>query len=266
MWQEYFSSHFTGEPAGFLSPAHLLQLAVGYLCAVFLAVWLGKSLRTASEPKKRSVLRFAALFQLFWAILKITADCIDAKSAAPILLSLPFYLCSIMFVALPIAAFGHGKFARVMTDFVAVFGILAAVAGAAGAAYIYRVYPALHIHTLECLLTHLTSGFAALYILVVRLATFRRTDLPATACVLGIFMVLAAVANALLAATPYPTNYMFLIRSDGTPFILFEALFGAGSTLYALATALAMWLWWAVAGITCVTLSQKAQKIELPKS
>lgn len=266
IWQEYFSTSFTGAPAGFLSAAHLLQLGIGYLCATLLAVTLGRSRRHRTEQEKRLVLRYAAVFQLFFAALKIAADCIDAGSPAPMLLSMPFYLCSIMFVALPLVAFGKSRVARVMTDFVAIFGVLAAVAGAAGAAYIYKIYPALHIHTLECLLTHVASGFAALYIWISHLATFRREDVPLTAGVLGAFMILAVLSNALLASTPYPTNYMFFSRSDGTPFLLFEKLFGAQSILYALSTALAMWLWWGVAGALCSRLSHRADHTQTSPS
>ena len=66
------------------------------------------------------------------------------------------------------------------------------------------------------------SGFAALYIIITNMESMKKENLWISFSILGMFGVLAYIANIALGA-----NYMFLMGGDGTPYdIVFNLLKG----------------------------------------
>ena len=78
-------------------------------------------------------------------------------------------------------------------------------------------------------LTHSISGFAALYVLIGKMAPLEKRDIPVTLGILLGFCLGAWIANTYL-----DTNYMFLVRGDGTPYDILLNLLGGHPILYPL--------------------------------
>jgi uncharacterized membrane protein YwaF len=144
-----------------------------------------------------------------------------------ILYNLPLFLCSIQLITIPLAAFSKGNIRESALDFVSIFGLLGAVLGTVGAAQNYGCYPVLSMDNVVSGITHCISGFAALYIMVSRMASMKKNDIPITFGILLVFCGLAYAANILL-----DYNYMFLMRGDGTPYDILFNLVGGHNVLY----------------------------------
>ena len=122
-------------------------------------------------------------------------------------------MCSIQFIAIPIAAFTKGRVKEAALDFVFIFGILSAVAGTFGASQIYNSRPVLSIAPIFSGITHTLSGFASLYIVISHMESMKKKNIAITIGILLGFCVLAMIANA-----AFDHNYMFLVYHEGTPY------------------------------------------------
>ena len=143
------------------------------------------------------------------------------------------------------AAFCKGRLRNAALDFVAIFGILGAVAGTYGAGQNYGCYPVLSLDNVASGLTHSISGFAALYILISRMASLEKRDIPVTCGILTGFCLGAWVANTYL-----DTNYMFLVRGDGTPYDILLNLVGGHPVFYPLCVIALFFLY--ITGFYCI--------------
>ena len=214
---------------GYFSWQHLTFVTALMVVMVLLAVILGKKNRTAPMEIKNRALIAAALLIDGIELFKITILCLRSESWSPVLGNLPLFLCSIQLITIPMAAFCKGKLRSAALDFVAIFGILGAVAGTYGAGQNYSCYPVLSLDNVASGLTHSISGFSALYILISKMATLEKRNIPVTFGILLGFCLGAWIAN-----TNLDTNYMFLVRGDGTPYDILLNLVGGHPVLYPL--------------------------------
>ena len=214
---------------GYMSWQHLTFVTALVAAMILLAVVLGRKNRTASLTKKNRILVAAALLIDGVELFKILIFCLRSESFRPILNNLPLFLCSIQLITIPMAAFCKGRLREAALDFVAIFGLLGAVLGTYGAGNNYSCYPVLSLDNVASGLTHCLSGFAALYILISGMAPLEKKEIPITFGILTGFCAGAWIANTFL-----DTNYMFLVRGDGTPYDILLSLLGGNPVLYPL--------------------------------
>ena len=236
--KEFFGiGGYTRTPEGAYSWQHLTFVGLLLIAMVVLAVWLGRRNRTRDDKTQNRVMIWAALLIDGFELVKIAIACWSSHAAGDpwykgVLYNLPLFLCSIPLIALPLAAFTHGRLQEACRDFVAVFGLLGAVLGTVGAAQNYNAYPVLGFDNMVSGITHTLSGFAALYLLVAGMATLRRQSVGITSAILSVFCVTAAGVNHL---SDY--NYMFLMAGDGTPYDILYNLVGGSPMWYPLCGA-----------------------------
>lgn len=230
---------------GYLSWQHLTFVSALMAVMVLLAVVLGRKNRLADSCRKKRVLIATALLIDGLELFKIVIFCLRSESLEPILYNLPLFLCSIQLITIPMAAFCKGKLQAAALDFVCIFGLLGAVLGTYGAGNNYAVYPVLSLDNVVSGLTHSISGFAALYIMIADMAPLRKREIPVTFGILVSFCLGAWVANTFL-----DSNYMFLVRGDGTPYDILFDLVGGHSVLYPMSVAALFFLY--IAGFYCI--------------
>ena len=223
--KEFFGfGGYTREPEGFLSWQHLLFVGVGLVIMALCAVLIGRSYRDGTEKQKNKVLIVTALLLDGFEIFKLIVMCIRGGTAAILLENLPLYLCSIQLIAVPLAAFSKGRIREAARDFVCIFGVLSAFCGTVCAGHNYSTMPVLSFDCVVSAITHILSGFAALYIMFADFAGLERKNVPITYGILLGFGVSAFVANNLIPGC----NYMFLKHGEGTPYdIVFDLVKGS---------------------------------------
>lgn len=214
---------------GYLSWQHLTFVTMLMAVMILLAVLLGMKNRLAQPNIKNRVLIWTAVAIDGLELFKIVILCLRSESMNPVLMNLPLFLCSIQLITIPMAAFCKGRLRNAALDFVCIFGILGAVLGTYGAGNNYSCYPVLSLDNVVSGLTHSISGFAALYIMIAGFAPLKKQDIPITCGILTGFCLCAWIANALL-----DSNYMFLVRGDGTPYDILFNLVGGNPVVYPL--------------------------------
>ena len=127
--------------------------------------------------------------------------------------SLPLFLCSIQFITVPLAALSKGRLKEASLDFIFIFGLLGALLGTYAAGNNYAVYPVISLENVVSGITHATAGFACIYVCMTGMATMKRKNILLTVDLLLSFCVIAYVVNLFRGS-----NYMFLMRGDGTPY------------------------------------------------
>ena len=221
-------------PEGAYSWQHLTFVGSLLTLMVILAVWLGLRNKNKEFAVRNRVMIWAAILIDGLELIKIGLACYNSHVQGfpwyeGILYNLPLFLCSIMLIAIPLAAFTHGHAREVCEDFVAMFGILGAIAGTIGAAQNYGSYPVLGFDNMVSGFTHAISGFTSLYVMIVGLADLtKRHVVPCLALLLS-FCGVAYGVNHLL-----DYNYMFLMGGDGTPYDILYNLVGGSPVWYPL--------------------------------
>ena len=226
--KEFFGiGGYQREPEGYLSWQHLVFVSSLMVVMALLAVFFGRRYRNRSPKEKNKVLVVTAIVIDALEVFYVTF--LSIRDADPWLwrLNLPLFLCSIMLIALPLAAFSQGRLKEAALDFVVIFGLLAAVMGTYGAGQNYGTYPVLSVTNVVSGLEHAISGFASLYILVSGMASMKKKNIVITFAILTGFCVAAYIADLLI-----PYNYMFLIRGDGTPYDILYNLVNGNQVLY----------------------------------
>lgn len=234
--KEYFGiGGYQRTPEGAYSWQHLTFVGSLLVTMVALAVWLGLRNKKRDFAAKNRVMIWAAILIDGLELIKIGLACYNCYVLGDpwyegVLYNLPLFLCSIMLIAIPLAAFTQGRLREVCEDFVALFGIIGAVAGTIGAAQNYACYPVLGFDNMVSGFTHSISGFTSLYVMIVGLAQLRkRSVLPCLGLLFG-FCGAAMLANHWL-----DYNYMFLRSHDGTPYQILYDLVGGHPVLYPVA-------------------------------
>jgi uncharacterized membrane protein YwaF len=228
--KEFFGwEGYTREAEGFLSWQHLLFVTCLMAVMTALAILLGRKNKHAVDAVKNRVLIAAAILIDSFELFKIVILCFRSGDPLAWRYELPLFLCSIMLVAIPLAAFSKGRIKEAALDFVLIFGMIAAVLGTYGAGNNYGTYPVLCFDNVVSGITHSISGFCALYIAITKMAGLQKKNIPLTFAVLLGFTVCASVANTVL-----DYNYMFLVRADGTPYEILYSLVNGNRFLYPL--------------------------------
>lgn len=233
--KEYFGiGGYQRIPEGAYSWQHLTFVGSLLVGMVVLAVWLGLRNRKKDFRTQNRVMIWAAILIDGLEIIKIVLACHNSVAMGGrwydgVLGNLPLFLCSIMLIAIPLAAFTRGRLREICEDFVALFGIIGAIAGTIGAAQNYGCYPVLGFDNMVSGFTHAISGFTSLYVMIVGLAKLRgKNALPCLLLLLG-FCGAAYGVNQWL-----DYNYMFLVRGDGTPYDIVYNLVGGSPLWYPL--------------------------------
>lgn len=208
---------------GWFSWQHIVFVSSLMAVMVLLAVILGRRNRNKLYPIKNRVLIVAAILIDAFEIFKIVLLCFRSHDAMHWIYELPLFLCSILLITIPLAAFSKGRVREAALDFVFIFGLLGAVLGTYGAGQNYGCYPVLSFDNVVSGITHSISGFCALYIAISGMAGMKKRNIPITFLIIAFFCAAAYIADRLI-----PYNYMFLIRGDGTPYdIIFNAVNGS---------------------------------------
>lgn len=221
---------YTREPEGYLSPQHLVFVSCLVLSMIALAIWIGLRNRQKSERDKNRALVVAAILIDAIEIFKIAVMLYRSDDPTSWQNHLPLFLCSIQLITIPLAAFSKGRLREAALDFVLIFGLLGAILGTVGAGQNYNAYPVLSLDNVASGVTHCISGFASLYIGLSGLASMKKRNVWIAFAILGAFCVPAYLCNITM-----DTNYMFLMRGDGTPYDILYNLLGGSPVLYPIA-------------------------------
>ena len=229
---------YTREPEGFLSWQHLTFVTLLMVCMVTLAVILGMRYRKKSQQSRNKVLMVSAILMDSLEFIKVVLFCAMKNDWMNWLYQLPCYLCSIQLITLPLAAFSRGKVKSACFDFVCIFGIIGALLGTYGAGQNYSAYPVLSFDNVVSGLTHSISGFASLYILFAKMEEMKKRNLYISCGIILSFSVVAYGLNMLL-----DSNYMFLMRGDGTPYDILYNLISGHAVWYPLGVVMLFFLY-----------------------
>ncbi len=211
---------------GYFSWQHLTFVTCLMIVMTLLAVFLGRKDRK-DPAHNNEVLKWAAVLIDGLEIFKIVIFSIRGNNPWAFFDNLPLFLCSIQLITIPLAAFSKGRIREAALDFVCIFGLLGAVLGTYFAGNNYGTYPVMSLDNVVSGLTHSISGFCSLYILISGMSSMAKRDIPVTFGILGFFCVAAYIANVFTNS-----NYMFLLRGDGTPYDILFNLVGGHAVLY----------------------------------
>ena len=195
------------------------------ILGIALAIILGLKNRNKDVKTKNTVLIWAAILIDIFEIVKIIIGSIDNPTYWQV--SLPLFLCSVQLITIPLAAFCKGRLKEVALDFVFLFGILGGILGTVGAAQNFNAYPAFSWPNFVSSTTHTISLFASLYIVFSNFQSMKKKNIIFTCLIVAAFSIMAYIANIVL-----DYNYMFLMRSDGTPYEMFYKLVNGNKVLY----------------------------------
>ena len=214
-------------PEGFMSWQHLVYSSVLTVAMIVMAIILGRFYKNKDEKRKNKVLLWTGIILNTLWILKIIILSIRGNNPRYFLIDLPLFLCSIMFIAVPLAAFTKGRIREAALVFIFIFGILAGTMGNYGAGQNFNAYPVLSFDNIVSGLTHSISGFISLFVGIAGLTSMKKNNIWITFLILVGFCVLAYIADITI-----PYNYMFLMRGDGTPYDIFYNLVNGNRVLY----------------------------------
>jgi len=230
MLNEFMGINGFSRPAeGAMSWQHLTFVSSLVLVMAVLAFWLGNKNKKRSFQEKNRVLIVAALMIDIFELIKISINISTNNDPMAWTRELPLFLCSIQLITLPLAAFSKGRLKEAALDFVSIFGMLGAILGTYCATQNYNAYPVLSFPNVISGITHCISGFGSLYILISRMTSMKKENIPLTFSILLSFCVTAYVVNHLV-----DYNYMFLVKGDGTPYDILYNLIKGNPVLYPL--------------------------------
>lgn len=212
---------------GYFSWQHILFVTILMVIMVTLAIYFGRKYNGKDLKTRNKVLIIAALLIDGFELFKILVYCINEASLDPLKQNLPLFLCSIQLITIPLAAFSKGRIKEASLDFVSIFGLLGAVLGTYLAGNNYSCYPVLSFPNVVSGITHSISGFSALYILISGSASMKKENMFISFSIMFAFAIMAYIANLALG-----TNYMFLVRGDGTPYDIIYNLVNGSKVFY----------------------------------
>ena len=215
--REFFGyGGYQREAEGAFSWQHLTFTLSLVAVMIILGIILGLKYKNKSDIEKNKILIWAALlidgFELFKLIIFYTRS----PEMSTIINNLPLFLCSIQLITIPLAAFSKGRIKEASLDFVFIFGLLGGVLGTVLALQNYACYPVISMDNVVSGITHTISGFTSLYIGISGLSSMKKKNVWITFVILCAFAVVAYPVNVI-----FNTNYMFLMRDDGTPYFIF---------------------------------------------
>ncbi len=266
--REFFGLNggYTRPAEGYMSFEHLAFVSSLMLVMITCAVVFGLRNRKKSDAKKNRALIVAAIAIDTVELFKIVILCVRSNNPMQWVYVLPLFLCSIQLITIPLAAFSKGRLKEASLDFVTIFGVLGAVLGTYFAGQNYGCYPVFSMDNVFSGITHTIAGFAALYIMISGLASMKKKNIVLTVAILGGFCIAAGIANIFTNS-----NYMFLLRGDGTPYDIIYNLVNGNPVLYPLIVVLLFVLyitafygvWFAVTKKKCPAPSPAENKEEI---
>lgn len=218
---------YTRPAEGYMSWQHLTFVTSLVVVMIGFAIFFGIKNRKKDDKVKNKVLIFVAILINVIEISRIIIACIKNQDPMRWMHYLPLYLCSIQFIAIPLAAFSKGRLKEAALDFVFIFGLLGAILGTYGAGNDYSCYPILSFDIITSGLTHCLSGFTSLYIVISGMASMKKRNIFITFAILISFCFAAYIVNLI-----FDFNYMFLMRGDGTPYDIVFGWVGGSPILY----------------------------------
>lgn len=229
---------YTRTPEGYFSWQHLVFVSSLMVVMTVLAVLIGRRNKDATEREKNKVLIWAAILINFFQLTVVVRHCINEGTVWAFVDELPLFLCSIQLVTIPMAALAKGRLKEASLDFVSIFGLLGAVMGTYFAGQNYACYPVLSFNNVVSGITHSISGFSALYIMIVGMASMKKKNIPLSYAIVTGFSVVAYVVDII-----GDYNYMFLMRGDGTPYDILFNWVGGSPILYPLGVVLLLFIY-----------------------
>ena len=231
--KEFFGFGGYQRPAeGYMSWQHLAFVSLLVVVMVLAAVVIGLKNRKLSVECKNQVLVFSALLIDGFELFKIVILCFKYQDPLYWVNVLPLFLCSIQLITIPLAAFSKGRIKEAALDFVTIFGLLGAILGTYCAGNNYAAYPVISFDNVISGITHCISGFVSLYIMISKMTSMKKQNIPITAGILVMFCIAAYIANIFVDC-----NYMFLTRGDGTPYDIVYNLVNGNQVLYPICVA-----------------------------
>lgn len=226
--KEFFGyGGYRRQAEGWFSWQHLTFVTSVMIIMTLLAIYYGTRNKNRSQQEKNRVIIVAAILIDSFELFKIVLFCVMSHDPMNWVYNLPLFLCSIQLITIPLAAFAKGRVKEAALDFVSIFGLLGAVMGTYMAGQNYASYPVLGFDNVVSAITHAISGFCALYILIARMASMKKQNILITFGILFFFGISAYIANIFT-----DSNYMFLLRGDGTPYDILFNLVGGNPVLY----------------------------------
>lgn len=237
--REFFGfGGYTRLADGAYSPKHIINMVVFIGLSLFFAFFLGLKNKSKDDKTKNKPLIVAAILIDSLEIIKLIIACVKDGSCTPLLYNLPLFFCSIMLIAIPLAAFTKGRIKEAAVDFVFAFGLLGGIMGIVGAAQNYNAYPAFSWDNMVSAATHGISAFSSLYIGLSKMFTLKMKNLPICEAILGFFVAAALIINPII-----DYNYMFLRNHDGTPYSIFYNMVNGDPILYPMIVILIFVIW-----------------------
>lgn len=228
-----FGGGYTRPAEGYMSVEHLTFVTALMVVMIGSAIFFGLRNRHKNDKQKNCALIVSAIAIDAVELFKIVVLCIRNNNPLQWVYVLPLFLCSIQLITIPLAAFSKGRLKEASLDFVTIFGVLGAVLGTYFAGQNYGCYPVFSMDNVFSGITHTIAGFAALYIMISGLASMKKKNIVFTIAILGGFCVAAYIANIFTNS-----NYMFLLRGDGTPYDIVFNLVNGNPVLYPLCVVL----------------------------
>ncbi|NMA04790.1 MAG: YwaF family protein [Acholeplasmataceae bacterium] len=193
----------------------------------FLGIFLGFKYRNNRKVKRRTIIVAAISINAIEIFKIIILSIRNGNVLDTILQTLPLFLCSIMLIALPLAAFTKGKLKEASLDLVLIFGFIGGTLGTIGAAHDYNNYPVLSIDNFASAITHCIAAFSSIFIGITKMASLKTKNMW-----IGITILLGVATLAQIANLTIPHNYMFLESDDGTPYVIVTTIVNGNKILY----------------------------------
>ena len=243
--REFFGfGGYQREAEGAFSWQHLTFVTMLMIIMTCLAIWLGRKYRNSDDKAKNRVLIWAAILIDGLELFKIVLSCVEDRDPLGWIYVLPLFLCSIQLITIPLAAFSSGRIKEASLDFISIFGLLGAVLGTYLATQNYNAYPVLSFTNVVSGITHSISGFAALYIMIVGMASMKPKNTWISCSILSGFGICAYIVNRIFEAkTGDSPNYMFLMGGDGTPYDIIYNLVDGNRVIYPLTVMLLFFIY-----------------------
>lgn len=204
-----------------MSWQHILICVVIYIIVVGAAILLAKF---GKKDKHDIILKSFAILDFIGLVVGF---CLRDGFFGPgwlyvLRMDLPFFICSTIHIALPLAAFGRGKLKQAMLNYMVFIGPLATITGTILAANYFNPETSIWIMVWNCII-HVVSGIVALYLVLRKRVEWKKYLWVPYTLVGGMFIVATLINYLFPLMIPNlgQPNYMFLDNPEGTAFSLF---------------------------------------------
>lgn len=211
-------------PVGLWHVGHIVIMSIFLVSMIVLPILL-KLFYKGSKNKVLFITTIVLIATELTRIVCILATSEKGQFAWNLFNVLPFFFCSCVFVTLPIATFTKGKLRQAMIDISACIGIIGSFMGTIFSKS-FTIYDQWSIYTICHVATHCISGFIAIYLIISKMITFDGKSTPLVIAILIGLSLFSIIMNNISGpfnpdGSGEPVNYMYLYRSEATPFAMF---------------------------------------------